>query len=566
MSEPLLLTKSEAKNPHLVIEKDKVDRSDLVQNYLSGALILGTTLFFIGLYQATRDENVFGTIVLLVLFGALFMTSFMSRWPTTIRSTVLVSLAFSAGCYSVATNGLNGNGILFFFLTVLLLGILIDGYWWLVGLITSALALSLIGVLIQSGILHQGVFVIENNSLLNWLSIITILLFMIYVIVSPLNRFLVNAKTILHGLMESLQASHENESSLNVRNTQLLSMVEKRRARALVARNINREISQLNSWNLASKKLVDLVHKHLEIDLVRIFRFTESDQVLQQLATSQLEDKTAQPVEVLVQEPSNLSAAILHGEVRVLNNLLLDAACTHDQVSAETQSELIIPLRIGLKMIGVIDLQSFKIDSFDVDEIEVFQSLADHLSLMLDRVSQLDATQAQLKGIEADFHNLTRQNWRGRIKSSRKLLSYKFSDQGITPDKATQLPKMEQLGKRTPILTSETENQSTLIVPISLRNQVFGAISIKVERHKIPADFVGLIEKTTNRLAVALENARLLEDVQERAEREHAVSEISSRIRTAPDIDRIMQTAVAELGRTLNVDEVSIQLKTTDEA
>jgi GAF domain-containing protein len=388
---------------------------------------------------------------------------------------------------------------------------------------------------------------------------------MIYVIVAPLSRFLLNSRSVLIDLFESLKLSRESEAVLGDRNEQLISMVEKRRARALVARNINREISQLTSWNNASKKMVDLVHKHLEIDHVRVFKFNEPDLVLELIATSKPEGKTSQPVEVLVQEPSNLSGAIIHGEVRVLNNLLLDAACTHDLVSSETQSELIIPLRIGLKLIGLIDLQSFKVDSFDVDEIEVFQSLADHLSLMLDRTNQLDATRSQLKGIEEDFHNLTRQNWRGRIKSSRKLLSYKYAEQGVTAEKMTQLPKMELLAKRAPILTHESDNQSTLTVPISLRNQVFGAISMKVNLENIPSEFIELVENTTNRLAVSLENARLLEDIQERAEREHAVSEISSRIRTAPDVDRIMQTAVAELGRTLNVDEVSIQLKTTDE-
>lgn len=566
MSDPESPVKSQFVDTHEVLEKDTLNRSALIQNYLSGALILGTILFFISLYQATRDENVLGMIVLLILFGALFMVAFMSRWPSTVRAVVLAVLAFSSGSYSVVTTGLTGNGILFFFLSVLLLGILIEGYWWLVGLVASTLALSLIGVLIQSGLVNQNSFFLENNSLLHWLSIITVLLFLIYVIVAPLNRFLVQSRASLLQLLDSLHKSHDAETTLTDRNSQLLSMVEQRRARALIARNINREISQLNSWDLAVKKMADLVHKHLEFDFVRVFRYLENESTLRQVARTQTSDKSTSGLEILVQEPSNLSGAILHGEVRVLNNVLLDAACTHDQVNLQTQSELIIPLRIGLKMIGLIDFQNFRADTFDVDEIEICQSLADHLSLMLDRTGQLDQAKTQLKSIEEDFHNLTRQNWRGRIKSSRTLLSYKSSEQGITAEKLSQLPRMEMLGKGQPILSREDENQTTLTLPISLRNQVFGAISMKINLENVPSNFVGLVENTTNRLAVALENARLLEDVQERAEREHAVSEISSRIRTAPDIERIMQTAVAELGRTLNVDEVTIQLKTADEA
>ncbi len=75
---------------------------------------------------------------------------------------------------------------------------------------------------------------------------------------------------------------------------------------------------------------------------------------------------------------------------------------------------------------------------------------------------------------------------------------------------------------------------------------------------------VNLVNTATSRLAIALENARLLENIQERAEREHTVGEISSKVRSSQTIEAIMQTAVSELGKTLGVNEVSIQLKTTD--
>jgi len=73
---------------------------------------------------------------------------------------------------------------------------------------------------------------------------------------------------------------------------------------------------------------------------------------------------------------------------------------------------------------------------------------------------------------------------------------------------------------------------------------------------------VNLVNTATDRLAVALENARLLETIQERADREHTVAEISSKVRSAQSVESILQTAVMELSKTLGVSEVSIQLKT----
>jgi predicted GTPase len=106
--------------------------------------------------------------------------------------------------------------------------------------------------------------------------------------------------------------------------------------------------------------------------------------------------------------------------------------------------------------------------------------------------------------------------------------------------------------------------ETTYNLPIKLRDQVLGIVKVKYNGKKMPVRMVNLVSTATNRLAVALENARLLENIQERAEREHTVSEISSKVRTAQTIESIMQTAISELGKTLGVNQVSIQLKTTD--
>lgn len=69
----------------------------------------------------------------------------------------------------------------------------------------------------------------------------------------------------------------------------------------------------------------------------------------------------------------------------------------------------------------------------------------------------------------------------------------------------------------------------------------------------------------TERLSVALENVRLLEEIQVNAERDHLVAGISSRVRSATGIDHILRTAAEELGRTLGLSEVVVQLKPVDQ-
>jgi GAF domain-containing protein len=124
-------------------------------------------------------------------------------------------------------------------------------------------------------------------------------------------------------------------------------------------------------------------------------------------------------------------------------------------------------------------------------------------------------------------------------------------------------PSLEASNTSSQITTvTYSEDRSLLIIPIRLRDQVLGLINLNYSGKKIPSRLINLVNTATDRLAIALENARLLETIQERADREHTVAEISSRVRSAQNVESILQTAVKELSKTLGISEVSIQLKT----
>ena len=69
-----------------------------------------------------------------------------------------------------------------------------------------------------------------------------------------------------------------------------------------------------------------------------------------------------------------------------------------------------------------------------------------------------------------------------------------------------------------------------------------------------------MVQAVSERAALALENANLFETAERRAMQEKAISEISSSIGGSNDIDRILQTTIQELGRTLGASRTFIQL------
>jgi GAF domain-containing protein len=96
-------------------------------------------------------------------------------------------------------------------------------------------------------------------------------------------------------------------------------------------------------------------------------------------------------------------------------------------------------------------------------------------------------------------------------------------------------------------------------IPLTLRDQIIGQIKLANSEEWTPEQ-KKLIESIAAQAALALENARLVEDSQSVAMRERLASEITAKIWASATMDSILQTTVRELGRSLEASEVSIEV------
>jgi GAF domain-containing protein len=71
------------------------------------------------------------------------------------------------------------------------------------------------------------------------------------------------------------------------------------------------------------------------------------------------------------------------------------------------------------------------------------------------------------------------------------------------------------------------------------------------------------METLTQRLGLALDNARLHQDSQRRALREQLTRQITDKVRAVPDVDAIAQTAAEELARVLGSSRGFVKLSTS---
>lgn len=116
--------------------------------------------------------------------------------------------------------------------------------------------------------------------------------------------------------------------------------------------------------------------------------------------------------------------------------------------------------------------------------------------------------------------------------------------------------------------SASSVSNNTLNLPLRLRGQTIGHLQLN---HLDPAhvwneDEQAMAEATAERVALALEGARLLEDAQKRAARETFLSDISAKLGASIQLDSILRDTVDELGQTLKHSTVTFQLVNPSES
>jgi GAF domain-containing protein len=99
-------------------------------------------------------------------------------------------------------------------------------------------------------------------------------------------------------------------------------------------------------------------------------------------------------------------------------------------------------------------------------------------------------------------------------------------------------------------------------MPIKLQDQTIGLIQLhdtEHQRHWSELD-LALVNSVAAQVAQAAENLRLFDETRERAGREQMIREISEKLRAAPDLERLVEIATAELGERLAAKYTKLEL------
>jgi GAF domain-containing protein/HAMP domain-containing protein len=219
-----------------------------------------------------------------------------------------------------------------------------------------------------------------------------------------------------------------------------------------------------------------------------------------------------------------------------------------------TRSEMALPLIIGKDVIGVLDVQSDQPNAFSNEDIEVLSTLANQVAVAIENARLFAQSQQALRELENTFQRYISNEWRQFAKQS-KVVGYRAHESGLEP-----------ITNKLKETTLKNGNDSTQKIPISLRGTTLGTLNVDMGKRpqEYTKDKKEIVQTVADRLALALESARLFEETNRRAERERLVTEITAKMRSTNDPDVMIQTTLNELKIALGATRVQLVPHTLD--
>jgi GAF domain-containing protein len=516
-----------------------------------------------------------------VAYAVLIAVTTIRRIDPTIRAAVLAALAYGVGMAALLNEGPLSAGGLYLLAAPLLLSILVRQRAGTIASVASGLIYTGFLLADHLGWLHPSAPYRPDNvpSILSLIGTFVLLSSCVMFVQWMFNRMLTDTlREVGQKHSESVQAQtllEERASELGRAN----ALLQKRTLQL----QTTAQISSAATYSVVSPdklmhEVVDLIHERFDLHYVGLFLTDESGQwaSLEVEAGEGSHQMMPEERRVVIDTSTAVGWCIVNAQARIASGVeaasfidTLTGPMARDQAArllSATRSEIALPLRSRGRVIGALDLRSSEPDAFTEEDVPVLQTMADQIAAAIDNAQLFAEAQAHLREVENIQKLRIRDQW-AEFLSTYRTPTYERTRAEMPPlSDETVLPEVEQaVQERKAVVKSGIGNgsgQAAIVVPIRLRDEAVGVLGLQdTEGGRQWTDGeIALIEAIADQLALAIENARLLEETQQRAEQERIIADITARVRSSMDPETILQTAVRELGAALGSDRAFIQL------
>ena len=290
--------------------------------------------------------------------------------------------------------------------------------------------------------------------------------------------------------------------------------------------------------------------------------------------------------------------------LQVVNDVSKDPNYFVNQLLLETRAEACLPLKVGDRILGVLDVQSQKAYVFTAENIRILQILADQMAVAVvnselfadaqERLSQhrllhhvttaaassttieealnsaVQGLQVTLGGDQISIMMADKEQKMLEVKSSigypneeSARLKIPFGV-GVTGWVAARR-KAQRIGDTTKdsrYISINPKIRSELAIPLIYRNEVLGVLNVESQRiNAYTENDEEMLGTLAGSLAAIIAHSRLLNQYRQQVERERLLYEITNKIRRTNNSEKILAVAVDEISKALNTRRAQIEIK-----
>jgi len=291
-----------------------------------------------------------------------------------------------------------------------------------------------------------------------------------------------------------------------------------------------------------------------------------------------------------------------NGEQLIVNDTTRDATYYPNPLLPGTKGEAAIPLRVGERIVGVLDVQSTTPYAFSESNLRTLQILADQLAIAVINTELFAETQEHLaqhrllhhitttaasgttmdEALESAVNGLqvtlggdrvsilltNREKTSLQVKAAVGYASDIFElkvpiGSGVTGWAASHKRsiRINNVLEDTRYIEGSSNTKSEMAIPMIYRSEVLGVLNVESENLNAYTEAdEELLGTLSGSLAAIIANARLLEQIRAQAERERVLFEITDKIRRTTDMQTILTTTASELTRATGATKVQIKV------
>lgn len=546
--------------PALLLDLNAIQRR-LLNGMLYAAAALGLPAVISGSLTAIRDGQLARILVFAVAYLFILIITFgRNRLPYSLRAISLLTIALALGLDSLRSTGLGGSGRVFFLAFAVIATFLFGLRGGLITLALTLVATVVVAWGMSAGWLPITQEVMASTDPSSWLTggvVYTLLATMLVVSLGILLRGLANAIGQQRELLDRLGAQQgQLEERVAERTRELRRQSLQLEATAEIAR-LTAETDDLDEL---MARAIELVRARFGFYHASIFLVDETT------SWAEVAASTGEAGQLLLTRRHRLAigSASIIGWVtanrlpRVSPDVEEDPFHFRNPALPDTKSEMAVPLMLGQRLIGALDVQSRELDAFDETNIRAIEAIASELAFAIDNSRLTEERRRQLQRLESEVQDRIRESWLEYARASTPSIIHVGTGDASQSEGAFQ--HMDEVTRRGE--TSVSADGMEVVVPVRVRGETIAAIAARKSEpgDRWNEDDIALIESVAGQAALALETARQYGEEQRRVAELEVVNRVSQAASQLLRLETLLRMVGRQVHGVLRQTDVSIGL------